>query len=143
MLTCPFHDAHPIIPSSLQNPINFHTGLLVLKPDTNVEKDMINSLSSLPSYDGADQGFFTAFFPFDKMMNSPVFFGSGAAVGALSEPVEDPMNRLPPWYNLNALWYYEKGHWGHWRSPLSGRFEKLNPPGASLLGMRHSMTLVP
>jgi hypothetical protein len=49
------------------NPCNFHTGLLVIKPDTAQFDYMVNSLRSgnITSYDGADQGFLTAFFPFE------------------------------------------------------------------------------
>lgn len=47
------------------NPCNFHTGLLVIKPDTKQFNVMVQALyNRTRSYDGADQGFLTAFFPF-------------------------------------------------------------------------------
>jgi alpha-N-acetylglucosamine transferase len=47
------------------NPCNFHTGLLVIKPDVHQFERMVHALyNHTRSYDGADQGFLTAFFPF-------------------------------------------------------------------------------
>jgi hypothetical protein len=103
------------------NPINFHTGLLVVRPDLEVFRDMLQRLGSgaAESYDGADQGFLTDYFPFDRMISSPMFsealcpppserpFPSEAKRG----PCDVEMMRIPISYNLNALWFYEKGSW--------------------------------
>jgi len=86
------------------NPCNFHTGLLVIKPDTKQFNHMVESLPSIESYDGADQGFLTAFFPFKEMGGAPMFDPENPQKDA-------PLLRLPPGYNLNALWYYEHGNW--------------------------------
>ena len=53
------------------NPCNFHTGLLVIKPDTKQFNHMVESLPFIGSYDGADQGFLTAFFPFKVRVRGP------------------------------------------------------------------------
>eukprot|EP00501_MAST-03F_sp_TOSAG23-6_P002433 GSMAST32.ASY1.ANO1.2542.1 assembled CDS len=92
------------------NPINFHTGLLVLKPDKTILTQMLDDLRrpSTASYDGADQGFLSHFFAI--IMDS----------NFVSPRYEAPRMRLPPWYNLNSFWFYEKGHWGHWKNPESG-----------------------
>eukprot|EP00121_Abeoforma_whisleri_P014025 Awhi_evm1s12939 len=45
------------------NPIYFHTGMLVIKPNKTVFDDMMLKLAEgMESYDGADQGFLTEYF---------------------------------------------------------------------------------
>eukprot|EP01088_Endostelium_zonatum_P016409 TRINITY_DN441_c0_g5_i1.p1 TRINITY_DN441_c0_g5~~TRINITY_DN441_c0_g5_i1.p1 ORF type:complete len:426 (-),score=80.67 TRINITY_DN441_c0_g5_i1:69-1226(-) len=111
-----------------QNPCFFHTGLLVLQPNTTLYTQMINAITSTRSYDGADQGFLTAFFPYDLMASAPLFlpfsnlssYYSSSLSSSLSSSSSSPHSnnkqhsiaqhyRLPPGYNLNAFWYYEKG----------------------------------
>jgi len=56
------------------NPCNFHTGLLVIKPDAGQFKLMVDALyNHTRSYDGADQGFLTAFFPYKVASLLPLF----------------------------------------------------------------------
>ena len=82
----------------------------------------------IQSYDGADQGFLTAYFPYDQMINAPLFDEKACkAKGGC----ENRLNRLPVGYNLNAFWFYEKGHWGLYRQhgmPWSDS----DPPGVTL-----------
>jgi len=87
------------------NPCNFHTGLLVIKPDENEFTKMLDTLShNARSYDGADQGFLTSYFDFKEMGGAPMF-------DPMNPQSDAPLLRLPPGYNLNALWYYEHGNW--------------------------------
>jgi len=112
------------------NPVNFHTGLLVIKPSATEFAGMLAALHdpNINSYDGADQGFLTAYFKYTRMINSPLF---DEVACANKGGCEDPLNRLPVGYNLNAMWYYEKGHWGLYRQGGT-RWENFNPPGLTL-----------
>ena len=89
------------------NPCNFHTGLLVVKPDAKMFAKLLNTLEkeNPKSYDGADQGFFTYFFNYERMGGARMF----DPYEAKTTPSEEELMRLPPGYNLNALWFYEKG----------------------------------
>eukprot|EP01090_Pellita_catalonica_P015034 TRINITY_DN3968_c0_g2_i1.p1 TRINITY_DN3968_c0_g2~~TRINITY_DN3968_c0_g2_i1.p1 ORF type:complete len:395 (-),score=16.91 TRINITY_DN3968_c0_g2_i1:95-1231(-) len=110
-----------------QNPCNFHTGLLVIKPDNEQYNQMLLALEkhSVRSYDGADQGFLTAYFSFDKTWASPMFdYLRG------SEQSDTPIMRLAPGYNLNAFWFYEKGDYELYR--CHHRFKDLMIPGLTL-----------
>eukprot|EP00128_Syssomonas_multiformis_P005118 Colp12_sorted_trinity150504_noHs@1041 len=102
------------------NPVYFHTGVLVIKPDHAKFLDMLESLSKLPSYDGADQGFLTAYF--DGLSNAPVANVTGT-------PSNNPMERLPISYNLNHIYFYEKMNWNLYRLKP---FQKLPIPGVSM-----------
>ena len=86
------------------NPINFHTAILVVKPDKAIYDDMVKKINDgMASFDGADQGFINSYFT-----------GLNAAkewTKALP-PSEDKMNRLPVNYNMHHIYYYEKMSWG-------------------------------
>ncbi|KAK8812288.1 hypothetical protein WA158_007522 [Blastocystis sp. Blastoise] len=56
------------------NPCKFHTGMMVITPNNTVYNDMMNHLSLLPSYDGADQGFLTSYF--NDICYAPMFIGN-------------------------------------------------------------------
>ncbi|KAL6052711.1 glycogenin glucosyltransferase glg1 [Balamuthia mandrillaris] len=129
------------------NPCNFHTGLIVVKPDADRFADMLTKLKAgLASYDGADQGFLTAYYDFQHMFAAPAFDPEVALkdlhpLDGLPRPSQAPMMRLPPGYNLNALWYYEKGHWNLYQCypfsegaavPGEEGFELDYPPGISM-----------
>eukprot|EP01061_Rhynchopus_euleeides_P021098 TRINITY_DN3430_c0_g2_i2.p1 TRINITY_DN3430_c0_g2~~TRINITY_DN3430_c0_g2_i2.p1 ORF type:complete len:499 (+),score=185.44 TRINITY_DN3430_c0_g2_i2:128-1498(+) len=85
------------------NPINFHTAILVVKPDRAVYDDMVNKIETLGSFDGADQGFINAYF---KGLNAANEWTKQ------SPPSNDRMNRLPVSYNMHHIYYYEKMSWG-------------------------------
>ena len=79
------------------NPVNFHTGLLVIKPSKQEFGSMLRALHDpkIQSYDGADQGFLTAYFPYDQMINAPLFDEKACkAKGGC----ENRLNRLPVGY---------------------------------------------
>lgn len=71
---------------------------------------MLRALNELPSYDGADQGFLTAFFGAEAMQLAPMF--RPPAHGVVSEL---PLERLPYWYNLNHVYYYQRMQFVHHR----------------------------
>ena len=56
--------AHTAFCAVYMNPVHFHTGLMVVKPDKQEFEKLTHALSSKEtfSYDGADQGFLTAYF---------------------------------------------------------------------------------
>eukprot|EP01114_Cavostelium_apophysatum_P009313 TRINITY_DN22414_c0_g1_i1.p1 TRINITY_DN22414_c0_g1~~TRINITY_DN22414_c0_g1_i1.p1 ORF type:complete len:540 (+),score=109.64 TRINITY_DN22414_c0_g1_i1:159-1778(+) len=85
----------------------FHTGMMVLKPDTRVFQDMVKKLETSVSYDGADQGFLVSYF--NDLLFAPLFLGRS------KEPSEDKLNRLPVNYNINHMYYYEKSSWNFYR----------------------------
>jgi Glycosyl transferase family 8 len=108
--------------AEFMNQRNFHTGLMVIKPDHAVFEDMLKSLSKLSSYDGADQGFFTAYF--DKMDSAPMF---DVTVGGQQEIDQC---RLPYGYNMNHIYYYERMSWYLQRG--SGRFGDMPIPALTM-----------
>eukprot|EP00754_Rhynchopus_humris_P040348 Rhum_TRINITY_DN2338_c0_g2::Rhum_TRINITY_DN2338_c0_g2_i1::g.6737::m.6737 len=85
------------------NPINFHTAILIVKPEQAVYDDMIKKLNTLDSFDGADQGFINSYFT--------GFNGASEWKRGLP-PSNDKMNRLPVPYNMHHIYYYEKMSWG-------------------------------
>jgi len=98
----------------------FHTGLLVIKPDKEEYQKMLNALSILPSYDGADQGFLTEYF--SNMEYAPLFNRSAGQS-------HDRMNRLQIGYNMNHIYWYEKSSWQFYRRQ---QFANLTIPAYSL-----------
>jgi lipopolysaccharide biosynthesis glycosyltransferase len=42
----------------------FNTGVMLIKPNKKIFKDMLSKIDVYPSYDGSDQGFLNAYFPF-------------------------------------------------------------------------------
>ena len=79
------------------NPLLFHTGLMVIAPDTDTFTQLQRRLFSDDSYshDGADQGFLCAVF---DMEDAPLF---NAALSKPGVPSPLPRHRLPIGYNLN------------------------------------------
>jgi len=109
-----FHCGH--FCAAYMNVIAFHTAVMVIKPDTVTYIDMVNKLSTLESYDGADQGFLVSYF--DQMNNAPYFDSTTQS--------EAPMNRLHIGYSMNHIYFYEKGTWDNgWRQ---GQFKNLDIP---------------
>jgi hypothetical protein len=78
------------------NPCHFHTGLMVIKPDMKVYLDMTQKLLHVGSYDGADQGFLSAYFK--DCFYAPVFDPE-------SGPSEDALNTMHIAYNQHALYF--------------------------------------
>ena len=79
------------------NPLLFHTGLMVVRPDAATFASLVQRLFSDSSYshDGADQGFLVAVF---DMEDAPLFDVSRAIAG---QPSDEPRHRLAIGYNLN------------------------------------------
>ena len=95
------------------NPLLFHTGLMVIKPDTAKFHSLVHTLFSSDSYshDGADQGFLCAVF---DMEDAPLY-----DVEAVKQhpgvPLETDRVRLAIGYNLNQFWYYNYFTWDFYR----------------------------
>ena len=85
------------------NPLLFHTGLMVIKPDTAKFTELVHTLFSSDSYshDGADQGFLCAVF---NMEDAPLYDSSAVAAHP-GTPLELDRVRLPIGYNLNQFWW--------------------------------------
>jgi len=98
----------------------FHTGLMVIKPDTAVFQDMLKQLASLSSDDGADQGFLSSYFA--DMEFAPLFNVSAGKS-------ERPKERLFSGYNLNHMYFYENWNFNRYRKY---HFANLTIPGLSL-----------
>jgi hypothetical protein len=80
------------------NPCHFHTGLMVIKPDTTLYNRMVDEIANTGSYDGADQGFLSAFFNKGKpCAEAPVFSPSKGKS-------EAPVNVLHIGYNMHSLY---------------------------------------
>lgn len=99
------------------NPVSFHTGLFVVKPDKAMYETLITALEHYPSYDGADQGFLNAYFP---LQHSPMF---NLSYPLGSPALAVPSMRLPVHANINHVYYYERMSWegsfGGWRKVLT------------------------
>lgn len=110
------------------NMIYFHTGLLVVKPDRDMFEDMLDTLQGLKlyNYDGADQGFLTAYF--DGLEKTPLFRLEDAADG---NPLDHPGMRLPMEYNVNQLYYYLTYDWD-WLRPMGEYFADYEVPALSM-----------
>lgn len=79
------------------NPCNFHTGLFVVTPSNTTYNSLLKALATLPSYDGADQGFLVAYF--DGLQKAPLFDPEHP----FAEKDMPPMQRLPINYNNNHM----------------------------------------
>lgn len=80
------------------NPCNFHTGLFVVTPSNKTYNSLLKALATLPSYDGADQGFLVAYF--DGLQKAPLFDPEHP----FAEKDMPPMQRLPINYNNNHMY---------------------------------------
>jgi len=88
-----------------QNPCNFHTGLIVLKPSLETFDNFVEKLNSgLHSYDGADQGFLISYYK--NMIYAPLFDLQYDPITHLPIQSEKPLERLQSGYNFNAYYYY-------------------------------------
>lgn len=83
--------------------VNFHTGLLVVKPDKEEFEKLKTALSHTSSYDGADQGFLTNYY--SDLKGAPLFNASSETVS------ESPLERLQINYNMHHIYYYEHFSW--------------------------------
>ena len=88
------------------NPCHFHTGLLVIRPDTALLGTMLDKLASTGSYDGADQGFLSAFF--EACDEAPMFTPSRGVSNR-------PLNQLHTSYNMHSLYSLATGSFEHFR----------------------------
>jgi len=90
------------------NPLIFHTGLIVVKPDETMFEKLIAALYSDASFshDGADQGFLVAQFDIE---HAPLFLPS--VQRSLGKPSDEPAMRLNIGWNLNHFWYYIAFNW--------------------------------
>jgi hypothetical protein len=97
------------------NPCIFHTGLVVLKPSLTVFQDMQEKLWKLYSFDAADQGFLTSYYP--QLLDAPLFHpprSSPLAPGAQLHQDQTPLQglyRLPMGYQMDAIYYNLKFKW--------------------------------
>ena len=82
------------------NPCNFHTGLFVVTPNATTYNSLLKSLATLPSYDGADQGFLTAYF--SGLQKAPLFDPQHP----FAEKDMPAMQRLAVIYNNNHMYTY-------------------------------------
>lgn len=82
------------------NPCNFHTGLFVVTPNATTYNSLLKSLATLPSYDGADQGFLVAYF--DGLQKAPLFDPQHP----FAEQDMPAMQRLPIIYNNNHMYVH-------------------------------------
>jgi hypothetical protein len=84
------------------NPVFFHTGLLVVKPDKERFTELTTNLAdgNSYSYDGADQGFLVTQFPTATM--APLF----RADQCNGVPSEATIMRVPLGYNMVHISYY-------------------------------------
>ena len=98
-----FHCGHFCV--VYMNPCHFHTGLLVVRPDAALLADMLRAMVDTGSYDGADQGFLSAFF--QACDEAPMF--NPAA------PSNRPLNQLHISYNMHALYALGTGSFQHFR----------------------------
>lgn len=89
------------------NPLLFHTGLIVVKPSTDMFNKLLRALYSDASFshDGADQGFLIAQFDVE---HAPLFLPGEFPPGTHSEA---PAMRLNIGWNLNHFWYYIAFQW--------------------------------
>jgi len=117
------------------NPIYFHTGMMVIRPDRTEFRRLLKNLLTLESfsYDGADQGFLTAEFP--QLDNAPLFdhryvtgeielppHTQAQITRALQVPAsqaprrfEEPAMRFAMEYNLNSVFYYPSYSYDYFR----------------------------
>lgn len=97
------------------NPLFFHTGMMVVKPDAAKFVSLIHDLLSLDvfSYDGADQGFLTAAFP--SLEGAPLLNPVRELLLNGGKPSEEPHMRFPMEYNINSAFFYHKMSWDHFR----------------------------
>ncbi|KNB46820.1 glycosyl transferase [Blastocystis sp. subtype 4] len=91
------------------NPCNFHTGLFVVTPSNETYHDLLKSLASLPSYDGADQGFLVAYFA--GLQKAPLF----DPLNPIPETELPKMQRLTIGYNNNHVFHYVEGAYDQFR----------------------------
>ncbi len=95
------------------NPCHFHTGVMVIKPNISVYNELYASIGRTGSYDGADQGFLSA------------YFNSGCNDAPIFNPVrgqsEEPFSVLHITYNMHALYHFIRGNLDPYRcGPASG-----------------------
>jgi len=119
------------------NPIYFHTGMLVVKPDAVKFKQLLNNLLTLASfsYDGADQGFLTAEFP--QLDSAPLFNVREILQNPNPVPSEEPVMRFNMEYNMNSVFFYPHYSWDFYRKvnltfSYAGTSDAENLPVASL-----------
>eukprot|EP00053_Salpingoeca_punica_P008151 m.73710 g.73710 ORF g.73710 m.73710 type:complete len:492 (+) comp14475_c0_seq1:307-1782(+) len=80
------------------NPCHFHTGLMVVKPNAELYAKMRHRLAQTGSFDGADQGFLSAYFGKEgPCAEAPLF-------NPANGPSEALMNTLHIGYNMHALY---------------------------------------
>lgn len=98
------------------NPAIFHTGLIVVKPNTKMFERLVSDLYSDSSFshDGADQGYLAHQFDIEY---SPLFNPNDYKNGI---PSEEPAMRLNIGYNLNHFFYYIGFTWDWFRFTFNG-----------------------
>jgi len=113
----------------MMNPLYFHTGLMVIKPDLKLFNHLLDVLRqvSVDSYDGADQGFLTAHFT--GMDAAPLFDQNLLKAGELAEA---PMMRLAQGHNINHVYFYNMFDWKWFRLAAGRQFAHLPVPALSM-----------
>jgi hypothetical protein len=96
------------------NPLFFHTGMMVVKPDHAIFHSLVESLLTVKifSYDGADQGFLTAAFP---ALDKAPLFNATAMLASGGRPSEAPLMRFPMEYNFNSVFWYPHFSYDYYR----------------------------
>ena len=117
--------------AAYQNPVNFHTGMLVLKPDRAVFDDMLDALrTGMASYDGGDQGFFVSYFA--GLAGAPLFDRTPFLDSPDAPALDDPLLRLDIVYSMNHIYYYEKFNWKLYRLPQYEELKTSSVPAFSM-----------
>ncbi|EYC40759.1 hypothetical protein Y032_0599g478 [Ancylostoma ceylanicum] len=81
----------------------FNAGLLVLKPNVTVYKDLLEKASQLPTYDGGDQGFMNSYF--DQLKFTPMFDHKHPN----NQKYQSEQRRLSAEFNYDIGMYYING----------------------------------
>jgi inositol phosphorylceramide glucuronosyltransferase 1 len=103
------------------NPCHFNSCLMLVTPSTALFDDMIQKLTTLPSYDGGDQGFLNAYFR--DMLSAPMFVPTaGPSRDPLSKDV--PFARLPFTFHMDHSAYYPRFRWTHSKSRCGGEMRE-------------------
>lgn len=116
------------------NPCHFHTGLMVIKPNATLHAKMLSSLATTGSYDGADQGFLSAFF--HECTDARLFDPDEG-------PSEEPVNQLHVGYNMHALYHMGTGDVNHFRCGAFSRISNKDRPSVATMGYPLAVILKP
>ncbi|PRP86893.1 hypothetical protein PROFUN_03641 [Planoprotostelium fungivorum] len=86
------------------NPCIFNSGVMVIKPNSDLFADMISKIDKLESYDGADQGFLNSYF--NDLLSAPMFDPSKVGTEKLKGSF-----RLPTTFHVDHFLFYQRAKW--------------------------------